>query len=83
MSGFRIMRVSREVVTEFLQGRCRPASCDLPEDAEVIGAVPQSIDYAPPHYVSFLLRSDEWEPTREGERYPEIVPEYTHLDEKS
>ena len=76
MSGFRIMRCSTELVTQFVQGECQPADTDLPEDAEVVGVLPQTIPDTPPWCVFFILKSDEWEPVPEGCCYEEITPTY-------
>lgn len=81
MSGFRLMKVSNALLTEFLQGRCNPARCTLPDDAKVVGVIPNAIPRMP--HVSFRMESDEWEPPPDGEAPAEITPTYTHMDGKS
>lgn len=80
MSGLRFMRVSNELVTEFLQGRGHQADTDLPADAKVIGVSPRDIPGTRRHCILFLLESDEWEPTAGGERTLEITPTYTRKE---
>lgn len=81
MSGFRIIRYSNVLITEFIQGTLGRACSDLPDDVEFVGVVPPSAQDVMTSHVRFLLRSDEWEPVLDGTMHPEITPTYTSEDQ--
>ena len=79
MRGFRIARVSNAVLTLFILGDLDRSYSDLPHDVEVVGIVPPSAHDVQTACVSFLLTSEEWEPTPEGAVHQQITPVYRSM----
>lgn len=71
MSGLRIVKVSHDLLSEFVRGNTRgPVKSNAPRDLRVICVVPQEQD-ADTSTARLLCTSREWRGPKEGDEIPE------------
>ncbi len=73
----RIMKVTNLAVSNLLLGNPHPYKSDLPEDVQCRNIVWDKFG----NYYELILESEEWDAPKEGERFPEIFPLFTVLQE--